>query len=273
MSEAIATGKIIPTDFDIFVDRHPFPGGSSADGRFPHHWSIGLTLAGRCHWRWPEDETWVAEGVALVVRPNTSMIWQVPRDEPEWHTIYVIFRPTVRCENWLSSLNYSGGIARLALDGDISARVRHGMVALHRVFSRGAEYREEWALLALERVLLTLHVHMSTTKLALDPRVNQAVRFIHEHYAEPVSVGDVARAAHLSISQLSLLFSGQLQESPMQYLERLRCERAAEMLRLTSNPIREIAAGAGYRDAAYFCNRFRRFSGLSPSGYRRSFGK
>src|SRR5690606_33507001 len=107
-------------------------------------------------------------------------------------------------------------------------------------------------------------------KAVSDPRVNQAVRFIHEHYSQPLTNADVAHAAHSSVSHLSSLFVQQMGTAPMKYLEHLRLQRATEMLRFTNAGVKEVMVACGYHDAAYFSNRFRQHSGQSPRAFRRA---
>jgi len=258
------------TDPGMYAGLERFPGGESTDARF-HQWDINLTLSGRCLFH-HESGCFEAEQADLIfVRPGAWMAWQVPPDEPEWCVVYAVCHLPLHCEEWLNAYEFVSGMARVHIeDAPLLARVRTGMKAVHRIYKRGVLNRDEWAMLALERVLLTLHTHLIRQCKPLDARVQEAVQFIHEHFAEPLTVGDIAHSAYLSVSQLSFLFTRQMGIAPVQYLERLRLTRAAEMLRFTSNSIAEIAVATGYKDASYFGARFHRHSGLSPSAYRRS---
>ena len=61
-------------------------------------------------------------------------------------------------------------------------------------------------------------------------------------------------------------------QSPLGYLNRMRVERAKDLLRLEpSLPVGVIAARCGYRDPLYFSTAFRRTVGLSPLAYRRQW--
>ena len=62
--------------------------------------------------------------------------------------------------------------------------------------------------------------------------------------------------------------------APLAYLNRMRLERARELLWLESSlSVSEIARLCGYRDPLYFSTAFRRHTGLSPIAYRRQYGK
>ena len=55
---------------------------------------------------------------------------------------------------------------------------------------------------------------------------------------------------------------------PLAYLEELRMQYAAQLLRTTALRVNEIACSVGYLDALYFSRAFSRRMGLSPTAYR-----
>src|SRR5690606_16934105 len=91
---------------------------------------------------------------------------------------------------------------------------------------------------------------------------------IQAHLTEPLRVGDIAAAAHLSPSHLAHLFTAQVGQSPMHYLEGVRIDRAKELLLSTNNPIRHIADAAGFASPYHFAARFRARTGCTPTQYR-----
>jgi AraC family transcriptional regulator, arabinose operon regulatory protein len=65
------------------------------------------------------------------------------------------------------------------------------------------------------------------------------------------------------------LFREHLGTSPQRYVERQRVIRATQLLELTARPVAAIAREVGWTDPLYFSQRFARFTGLSPTAYRR----
>lgn len=90
-------------------------------------------------------------------------------------------------------------------------------------------------------------------------------------YAEPLAVGDLARAAGLSPAHFSRAFSRAFGESPHQYLLTRRLERAAALLRNTDWSITDICFAVGLQSVGSFTTSFRRVIGTTPAEYRRSF--
>ncbi|MGN0286937.1 MAG: helix-turn-helix domain-containing protein [Atopobiaceae bacterium] len=100
--------------------------------------------------------------------------------------------------------------------------------------------------------------------------VQLAQSFVEAHYAEPISVDDMAHEAGLSTSQLSRLFRQQLKTTPHSYLTRYRITRAKELLAETTMPIATIARQTGFASASNFSYRFGQEVGQSPNAYRSS---
>jgi AraC-like DNA-binding protein len=90
-------------------------------------------------------------------------------------------------------------------------------------------------------------------------------------YFEPLTVGDLARAARLSPAHFSREFRRTFGEAPHQYLLTRRLERAAALLRNTDRTVTDICFGAGLISVGSFITSFRRVYGLVPSAYRASF--
>lgn len=90
-------------------------------------------------------------------------------------------------------------------------------------------------------------------------------------YFEPLSVGDLARAAGLSPAHFSREFRRAFGEPPHQYLLTRRLERAATLLRNTDRSVTEICFAVGLSSVGSFTSSFGRVYGLSPREYRSSF--
>ncbi|MCR2807762.1 response regulator transcription factor [Paenibacillus soyae] len=95
--------------------------------------------------------------------------------------------------------------------------------------------------------------------------------YIHEHYAEPLSLTEMAKHFHFNPSYLSSYFSSHNEEGFVDYLHKVRTEKAEELLRKGEAMISEISGMVGYSDHSYFCKVFKKHTGLSPSRYRRQY--
>jgi AraC-like DNA-binding protein len=87
-------------------------------------------------------------------------------------------------------------------------------------------------------------------------------------YAQPLDVGDLARAAGLSKAHFSREFKRAFGESPHGYLLTRRLERAAALLRTTDRSIADICFSVGLTSVGSFTSSFTRTYGVSPNAYR-----
>ncbi|WP_238649635.1 response regulator transcription factor [Paenibacillus piscarius] len=100
-------------------------------------------------------------------------------------------------------------------------------------------------------------------------KMMKLLQYIEEHYAEPLSLTELARHFHFNPSYLSSLFTTHNHEGFKEHLNTVRTDKAAELLRAGEAPIAEVSSMVGYGDHSYFCKVFKKYYGLSPSGYRR----
>ena len=76
---------------------------------------------------------------------------------------------------------------------------------------------------------------------------------------------DMAELCHLSPSYFSRLFSRELGETFVNYVNRGKIERAKKLLRESNLSVSQIAADAGYIDTSHFIQLFKRFEGVTPT--------
>lgn len=98
--------------------------------------------------------------------------------------------------------------------------------------------------------------------------VDQALEYIHSHYAENVGIAEIARALNISESYLSKIFKDVTSFSLHEYRSNYRISCAAKLLSQPQYKIYEVAKMVGIDDQRYFSNLFKRSMGLTPMEYR-----
>ncbi|KAB7667623.1 AraC family transcriptional regulator [Bacillus sp. B1-b2] len=98
--------------------------------------------------------------------------------------------------------------------------------------------------------------------------MKKAIRYIEENFTTVESVEEVAAVATLSKYYFTRLFKKITGFTPLQYVTKLRLEKAIKLLRDTDYTIEEIARMIGYANASYFIKVFRQWVGYSPGEYR-----
>lgn len=111
-------------------------------------------------------------------------------------------------------------------------------------------------------------------RAGLPNHVNQAriqvmLSYIHQHYAEKLTLEQIAEAAIVSKRECLRCFQNCIQTTPFAYLLDYRVQMAERLLRTTRQSITEIARSTGFTDAAYFSKTFHALRGVSPREYRK----
>lgn len=101
-------------------------------------------------------------------------------------------------------------------------------------------------------------------------RVGRAVEFIENHFAEPITIDDIAACSHVSRRHFFRLFEQAVGLAPMEYLKKVRLQKAAAMLLTTNSNVTEVAFACGFNDSNYFSSLYHKEFGMSPSRFKRS---
>ena len=97
--------------------------------------------------------------------------------------------------------------------------------------------------------------------------VRGALLFIHFHFAEKISLDDVARAVSLNPDYLCRVFKQEAGEPMFRYINGLRMRKAARLIDEGYTYMRGVAADVGIDDQFYFARIFKKYHGVSPSEY------
>ncbi len=101
--------------------------------------------------------------------------------------------------------------------------------------------------------------------------VLEAIAYMKEHFAEKITLEDVATIIGFNTNYFSELFKKETGENFSNYLLAIRMEKAKQMLRDTKTPVYEIGESVGYRDAKYFSQQFMKVVGVKPAEYRKLY--
>lgn len=103
-----------------------------------------------------------------------------------------------------------------------------------------------------------------------DERVVTVLRFIDDHYQQPLTNADFAALAAMSPKAYVRLFKDKMQQTPLAYLQQRRMEHASILLHHTDESIERIAELCGFYDRHHFTKHFQRKFTIGPATYRKS---
>lgn len=96
----------------------------------------------------------------------------------------------------------------------------------------------------------------------------KAVQYIHIHYAEKLTLRELAAKLHVHESYLSKLFKQNVGMNFSDYLNSIRIEQSISLLTTTNKSILEVSSAVGFEDQSYFTKVFRKIIGETPKKYR-----
>ena len=118
---------------------------------------------------------------------------------------------------------------------------------------------------ALDEIVRSMQRHARSTHGIV---IANALAYMREHLAKPLSRDAVAEAMCLSPSHFSRLFKQETGKSFGEVLARLRVDQAAELLARTDLSAAQVARACGFHEASYFSKVFARQLGVGPRDYR-----
>lgn len=98
----------------------------------------------------------------------------------------------------------------------------------------------------------------------------KATKFVLDHIAEPIDIGELARSCRVSRGYFISAFCASTGLTPHQWLICFRIRLAQELLLTTDRPLVEIAVDCGFYDQSHFTSTFARWTGESPGRWRRN---
>lgn len=105
-----------------------------------------------------------------------------------------------------------------------------------------------------------------TTRIQINNqiRIQKMLSFIYEHYAEAITLADIARAANISKSEAGRCFHSHMGLSPIDALIKHRLQIAYRMLNEKTYTLQEISYACGFNSVNYFSRQFKKNYGYTP---------
>ena len=204
-------------------------------------------------------------------------------DGSDCQYLCVLIHPSLLCENQFVSENFTNPLLRhhsfayatLGKNVAWQAALMEGVEGLLKAYIDEEEASYFTVLGIAYQIAAALFAHMPKERKRqahVDRRISalrNMVGFIQSHYDEPISLLRIASAGNVSESGCCALFKRQLNQSPIDYVNRYRLEKGLGLLAQPELTVTEIAYAVGFASASYFAETFRKHFGLSPSAYRK----
>lgn len=211
----------------------------------------------------------ISAGDAVWFPPNLTHAYGADDSDP-WSIAWAHFAGE-EVTGWRNLLFPSGRAKRVVLELPRDRLAETGFEQVVSPLERGLALRHQVASAAILRGALSTMAELVTERREMRSareRVATSIEKMRRDWLHPFRLEELATTTGLSVSRYSALFRAHAGFSPIDFLIRLRVQRAAQMLDRTSLPIAEIATQTGFQDPYYFSRCFRKVMGTSPRQYR-----
>lgn len=105
-------------------------------------------------------------------------------------------------------------------------------------------------------------------KLTKNKVIDEVLLYIHSNFSKEITVSDLAEQNYMNSSNFSRLFKNSVGISIIDYLRKIRINKAKDLLDSSYKSISEIALEVGYKSENLFYKDFKRIENITPSKYR-----
>ena len=109
------------------------------------------------------------------------------------------------------------------------------------------------------------------TRSEINEQILDGVYLLEQTYLENLPITRYAEASHVSVNTFRSAFQKEFGTSPLKYRNRLRVERAKELLSESGFTVAEAAYASGFENIGYFCRYYRQVTGESPGETKRKY--
>ena len=231
-------------------------------------WQLLMGVRGTGQMILPHGNRLIRPGDLFLFAPGTPQHYGNP-GPAHWEHLFFVFHAGPHWQRWMQWPEIAPGIGFLHPRTEMRA-IRRDLLEVVRVGVGTHRFGMELAMDFLHQALIRCQAeHLSTEKTEIDPRIDSWLEAVGADLKKShLPIREMARQVGMSPSRLARAFHRHLNLSPVQYFEKMRMERAAELLTGSTMRVREISEALGYEDPLYFSSRFRVALGISPRQYR-----
>ena len=209
----------------------------------------------------------IGSKTVILFKPNEPQIYKYfTQDSP--HTYWIHFSGN-NVDNLLKQIELTN-TKTVKIQNDIGLKDFFKKVIFEfqnraDAFSSAANNYAQLALIELSREI------KNSKKKKADLEIENLCQKMRVYYYENISNNEYAEKCNMSVSHFLSKFRDVTGMSPQNYIINLRIANAKNLLTTTNYKINEISQLVGFTDSMYFCKRFKKLEGISPSEYRAKF--
>lgn len=225
----------------------------------------------------------LAQGCGILVN-SRQLHYGFSAAHQECEFICILFSPELLAgndwffQNYVSCITGNSNYPYLYLTpenwtGFILQKIASFYGAFHDLCANPLSYFDSISVLTAILKQLYAHLDLSDQSLTAEntelSSLRHMIAYIEEHYAEHISLTELALSGACCKSRCALLFKKYLRDTPIGYTTKLRLRKSLTALLDSDRTIADIAYEYGFNGASYYCETFKKYYGESPKMYKR----
>ncbi|KWW21283.1 hypothetical protein AS888_16960 [Peribacillus simplex] len=226
------------------------------------------TLKGYGEVRVGEKTYAIKPGEAFIVKVPSEHCYYLPEKSPEWEFIFITLKGDKAEECWDHLIKQFD----LVVPVDANAPLIFLLQKIYQfALNEGIEDTFTSSAFAYEFImgLYRFAKGLDSPQPGIPDDILMAIQFMTTNYQEPLSLESIAKHAGLSKYYFTNKFQKYMKTTPIQFLTKIRIQKAMELLSITNKTIQEIATETGYDNANYFSKVFKKMIGNSADSFRK----
>jgi AraC-like DNA-binding protein len=227
-----------------------------------------VTLSGQGEFCWKDTTYPVPPLTAFLCTKPSSYIYSFPEGGDHWEFLYISLRGLDAMNHWTELIEHFGPV----IDFRNDATAIQLLFDLYRDIYNNPKLDKYEISMRIYAVLLELHRYRES-RGAIDAHPPEYIfavyKYVEQRYSSLITLEDLAAQAKLSKYHFCRQFIKCTGLTPVQYVNKIRVEKAAWLLRHTGRTVDTISSECGFQTRNYFNLVFRNFVGISPSDYRK----
>ncbi|WP_054028472.1 AraC family transcriptional regulator [Bacillus sp. FJAT-28004] len=257
--QLFATGYQEVTESDYYWD-----GMKRIDGPL---YLFQYTVSGFGQFRLGDETHDLYAGSAFLAEIPGDHHYCLPKSSDHWTFYFVLFRQQHLQALWTELLQAVGATPTFEPSSAV-VRTLQSLYTEARSNRIQNSYQASSLIYRFMMELLQSSTLQQQEKTNWPLQIKQATAYMEAEFHRLQSLDDVADVAGLSKYYFTRMFTKTTGISPMDYVTKLRIEKAVQLLRSSCLPIEEIAYAVGYSSGSYFSKVFRSRIGFPPADFR-----
>lgn len=233
-------------------------------------YTLHIILNGYGQIQYDDKESVLGPGSCFLIPPNKTFIYKQKNENP-WEYIWFEFDGDA-VPKLLANTNFAKDYFFKIASFDNILRIINYYKNIYTKIKKDTDtlFSTSFLLDIFTSLINDCQKKIENTDLnKLELKIIKIKRYIEDNYNDPdINIATIANHFYFTQSYLTRLFKKYAKITPIQYLIKIRMEKAGELLSQDNFSVLQVAESVGYKNQFYFSKEFKEYYGIVPSKYK-----